>query len=55
MRSDPAGQDVHTPPCRVQNVHVQARAGISIGSAVQSSSNATLPQWQLPEMRMGRL
>jgi hypothetical protein len=55
MRSDPAGHDVHTPPCRVQNVHVQARAGIAAGAGVQSSANAMLPQWQLPEMRMARL
>ena len=35
-----------------QNVHVHARAGIALGSGVQSSANAMLPQWQLPEMRM---
>src|SRR5690242_8726349 len=52
MRSDPPGHDVQTPPCRVQNVHEQARAGISVGSGVQSSANAMLPQWQLPEIRM---
>ena len=46
--SAPVGQDVHTPPCFMQNEQVQARAGISTGSGIQSSSYAMLPQWQLP-------
>jgi hypothetical protein len=48
--SDPAGQDVHTPPCRVQNEQVQARAGISAGSGRHSSTNDRFAQWQLPEI-----
>jgi hypothetical protein len=40
--SDPVGQEVQTPPCFVQNEHVQARAGISDGSGSQVSTNETL-------------
>ncbi|HSV45528.1 MAG TPA: hypothetical protein VLJ58_07025 [Ramlibacter sp.] len=36
----------------MQNEQSQARAGISVGSAGHSMSNAMLPQWQLPWMCM---
>jgi hypothetical protein len=52
IRSDPPGHEVHTPPCRTQNEHVHARAGIEAGSGAQSSAKAMLPQWQLPEVRI---
>jgi hypothetical protein len=42
--SEPAGHDVQTPPCLVQNEQVQARAGISSGSGCQSSANEMFPQ-----------
>src|SRR5204863_8686635 len=48
--SAPAGQEVQTPPCFWQNVHEQARAGISVGSGRQSSVKAMLPQWHLPRI-----
>ena len=50
--SEPAEQDVHTPPCFTQNEHEHALAGISFGSGCQSSLKETLPQWQAPEMSM---
>lgn len=49
---EPVGQEVHTPPCLVQNEQVQARAGISAGSGRQSREKEMLPQWQDPEMSM---
>src|SRR5438270_12203099 len=52
--SDPVGQEVQTPPCFTQNEHVQARAGISVGSGSQFSANAMLPQWQQPEISIGQ-
>src|SRR3954453_10966583 len=48
--SAPAGHEVQTPPCFWQNVHEQARAGISAGSGRQSSVKAMLPQWHLPRI-----
>ena len=42
--SVPSGFDVQTPPCFTQNVHVQARAGISTGSGSHASVKAMLPQ-----------
>src|SRR3954467_14108121 len=48
--SAPAGHEVQTPPCFWQNVHEQARAGISVGSGRQSSVKAMLPQWHLPRI-----
>ena len=50
--SEPAGQDVHMPPCFTQNEHEHALAGISFGSGCQSRLKETLPQWQAPEMSM---
>jgi hypothetical protein len=52
MRSEPLGHEVQTPPCFVQKLHVQARAGISTGSGRQSSVNEMLPQWQPPRISM---
>jgi hypothetical protein len=49
---EPVGSDVHAPPCFVQNEQLQARAGISVGSGNQFSSNEMLPQWQLPQISM---
>src|SRR6185437_16123425 len=46
------GFDVQTPPCVLQNVQSQARAGISGGSPSQSSRKAMLPQWHWPSMRI---
>jgi len=46
--SEPVGQAVQTPPCRMQNEQEQARAGISVGSGDQSSTNEMFLQWQLP-------
>src|SRR5438105_15341320 len=48
----PSGFDVQTPPCFTQNVHVQARAGISTGSGSHASVKAMLPQWHLPRISM---
>ena len=42
--SDPAGHEVQTPPCFRQNEHVQARAGISVGSGAQSNVKLMFPQ-----------
>src|SRR5262245_12464851 len=53
--SEPAGQEVQTPPCLTQNEQVQARAGISDGSGRQSSVNEMFRQWQLPEISMDLL
>ena len=50
--SEPAGQEVQTPPCFVQKEQVQARAGISDGSGSHPSTNEMLPQWHLPVMTM---
>ena len=44
----PEGLEVQTPPCLVQKLQVQARAGISVGSGSHVSSKVILPQWQLP-------
>lgn len=49
---EPVEQDVHTPPCLVQNEQEQALAAISFGSGCQSNLKAMLPQWQAPEMSM---
>jgi hypothetical protein len=49
----PVGQEVHTPPCLVQNEQVHERAGISFGSGSHSKSNPMFPQWQLPAISMG--
>jgi hypothetical protein len=48
--NDPAGHEVQTPPCFVQNEQVQARAGISDGSGSHLSTKEMLPQWHLPLM-----
>jgi len=42
--SEPARQDVQTPPCFLQNEHVHARAGICDGSGCQSSAKEMFPQ-----------
>ena len=42
--STPAGHEVQTPPCFVQNEQLQARAGILDGSGCQLSANAMFPQ-----------
>src|SRR5438045_9050049 len=46
------GLDVQTPPCLTQNEQLHARAGISGGSPSHSRSNAILPQWHLPRIRI---
>src|ERR1700730_3202752 len=48
----PLGLEVHTPPCLMQNEHVQARAGISAGSGSQVRENEMFPQWHLPWINM---
>lgn len=42
--SKPVGQEVHTPPCLVQNEQVHARAGISDGSGSQASAKEIFVQ-----------
>src|SRR5262245_66421641 len=53
--SDPAGFDVQTPPCLVQNEQSHARAWISVGSGFQVSANEMLRQWQLPLISIVRI
>jgi hypothetical protein len=48
----PLGLEVHTPPCLVQNEHVQARAGISAGLGSQVREKEMFPQWHLPGISM---
>src|SRR5687767_8916396 len=50
--SAPAGLEVHTPPCLVQNEQPQARAGISAGSGSQVREKERFPQWHLPWINM---
>src|SRR5690349_6012733 len=47
-RSEPAGFEVHTPPCLAQKVQPQRRAAMTLASPGQSISKEILRQWQLP-------
>src|SRR3954471_2550207 len=50
--SEPAGLEVHTPPCLMQNEQVHTRAGISVGSGSHASAKAMFWQWHEPLMSM---